>query len=211
MLPPNDQSLAALRVLLESWPERHGRGFSGIDFFEVAGVSSRDAARDILLLRSVRQALNLLAGDVFAPAFNRSRLLDDYRWGKLHRVVFAHPAGAAFNIPAAAGFAHHGPAHPGIARSGGFQTVDASTHSVRAASADAFMFTSGPARRFVAEMTPSGPRAFQVIAGGQNGNPLSPQYAGMLALWLGNRFHPLLTPAGQPQQTFRTVMRRSVW
>jgi penicillin amidase len=207
-LPPDDQSLAALRVLLESWPERRGRGFSGIDFFEVPGVASRDAARDILLLQSMRQALDLLAGDAFAPTFNHSRLQDDYRWGKLHRVVFSHPAGSGFSIPPAGAFEHLGPALRGIPRSGGFETVDASNHSVRAASVDAFMFGSGPARRFVAEMTPSGPRAFQVIAGGQNGNPASPQDGGLLRLWLGNRFHPLLAPAGQPQQTFRTTLRR---
>ena len=32
-----------------------------------------------------------LAGPSFAPAFGGSPAQNDYRWGKLHRIVFEHP------------------------------------------------------------------------------------------------------------------------
>jgi penicillin amidase len=195
-LPPDDRSLAALRNLLEKFPVTRGRGASGVSFFEAAGAPSPEAARDILILRSLREALNLLSGDAFAPAFSYSTRFDDYRWGKLHRIVFRHALGGALNIPPAGGFPDLGPRLPGLARAGGFEVLDASGHDARAASAGQFMFGSGPSRRFVGELAPGGIRAYQIIPGGQSGFSSSPAYSNMLGRWLTNSYHPLrLTPA----------------
>jgi penicillin amidase len=53
------------------------------------------------------------------------------------------------------------------------------------------MFGSGPARRFVGEMTPMGPMPpLEVIPGGQSGVPGSPLFGSQLPLWLTNDYHP---------------------
>ena len=70
--------------------------------------------------------------------------------------------------------------------------VDASNHNPRANSYDDFMFGSGPARRFIGEMTPRGPEAEEVIPGGESGVPGSPFQTDQLRLWLTNRYHPWL-------------------
>jgi len=195
-LPPDDRSLAALKNLLDNFPSRRGRGASGVNFFDVEGAPSPEAARDLLLLRSLRGALDLLAGDAFAAAFNRSTNQDDYRWGKLHRIVFRHALGGNFSIPPAAGFPNLAPQLPGLARPGGFEVLDASGHNARAASAGSFMFGGGPSRRFVAELAPNGIRAYQIIPGGQSGTPGSPAHANMLGRWLTNSYHEVrITPA----------------
>lgn len=195
-LPPDDQALSALRHLLDNFATRRGRGASGVNFFVVNGAPTPEAARDILLLRSLREALDLLASNTFAAAFGNSTNQTDYRWGKLHRIVFDHVLGGPFNIPQAAGFEDVGPGLRGVGRAGGYEVVDASSHNARASSINGFMFGSGPSRRFVGEMTSAGVNAFQIIPGGQSGIIGSPFYANMLGRWLTNRYHPmLLTPA----------------
>ena len=106
-----------------------------------------EAARDIVLLRSLREALDALAGDAFAAAFDRSTNQDDYRWGRLHRIVFDHQLGAPFSVPAAGGFSHLAAGLPGISRSGGFGVVDASHHDVRASGAYAWPSSSCSMKR----------------------------------------------------------------
>jgi penicillin amidase len=192
--PPGDVALADLRNLLANFPGRQGLGASGIDFFATggSGATTRADARDLALLASLASALDLLAGDPFAPAFAHSTHQDDYRWGKLHRVVFSHPLGGPFDIPPGGGLADLAPDLPGVARSGGFGTIDAAAHDVRAADADGFMFGSGPARRFVGTLATTGPAADEVIPGGTSGGPGSPFQSDQLRLWLTNRYHPWL-------------------
>ncbi|VAW34980.1 hypothetical protein MNBD_GAMMA01-725 [hydrothermal vent metagenome] len=82
----------------------------------------------------------------------------------------------------------------GVARSGGYQTLDASSHSTRADSSNEFMFGAGPARRFVAELSDRGITAEQIIPGGQSGVITSgPNYVNQLVLWLVNGYLPLIT------------------
>jgi penicillin amidase len=78
-----------------------------------------------------------------------------------------------------------------VARSGGYDVVDASGHSARADGLNEFMFSSGPARRVVAEMTPEGPVADEIIPGGRSGILLSPFYTNQLMRWLVNDYLPL--------------------
>jgi penicillin G amidase len=186
-LPGGDQAMEALRHLLETG----GTGASGIVFF--AGPVGRDTA----ILGALKSALDLAASPAFAPAFGGSTNLADYRWGKLHRIVFAHPLGGPFSIPPGAGFVNLAPGLPGVATDGGFDAVDASAHNPRASTLNGFMFDSGPARRFVAEARHSHPKAVQVIPGGESGNPAGPWFGNQLGLWLTDDYHEATTQRGE--------------
>jgi acyl-homoserine lactone acylase PvdQ len=82
---------------------------------------------------------------------------------------------------------------PGIPRAGAWQTVNVADHSLRASSANGFMFGSGPARRFVGEMLPT-ISASEVIPGGNSAVLGSVHYVDQLPLWLSNLYHPLPIP-----------------
>ena len=190
--------MAALRNLLDRFAIQQGVGVSGLPFIQVPGVAEPAVARDIVLLQSLREALDLLASDTFAAAFGNSTTQDDYRWGRLHRIVFAHILGDPFNVPPAGGLENLSDTLLGLARAGGFGALDASAHSARANGVNDFMFGSGPARRFVGRLTATGVEAEEVIPGGESGVVGSPLYADQLPLWLTNRYHPLLlTMAGE--------------
>jgi cysteine-rich repeat protein len=192
--PPSDQAMSALRRLLDNYAINGGIGSSLINFFRVPGVADQNVARDVILLESLRNGLNLLASSAFAPAFNSSTDLNEYRWGKLHRIVFSHYLGGPFNIPPSGAPAPVNPlgsALPGFPRAGGRGSVDAASHDARADGLNEFMFSSGPARRIVATMNPECPSVLEVIPGGENGAPGSPNGTDQLALWLVNANKPL--------------------
>ncbi|NIM68882.1 MAG: penicillin acylase family protein [Xanthomonadales bacterium] len=200
-LPGGSLAWNAFRHHLDNYPTRGGIGASGLPFF-AAGLAPT-------VQGSLQQALDLLASDEFAPAFGNSLNVLDYRWGKLHRIVFDHPLGVdPFNIPNGGGFSDlepalpdsgpenarprdvHGsfPGLPGIARQGGYEVVDDSDNNVRARTLNGYMFGSGPSRRFIGEMGPGRIHAVQVIPGGQSGIFLHPNYASQLPLWLTNNY-----------------------
>jgi len=192
--PGSQQALSAMANLLQSFDTNQGVGASGIPFFNVPGAEPPTPAdaRDAVILGSLAGSLALLASDEFAPAFANSTKLEDYRWGKLHRIVFDHPLGAdPFNVPNGGGLSDLSPELPGVARSGGYQVVDASGHSTRADGLNEFMFGSGPARRFIGMLSPDGPIGEEVIPGGRSGVFLSPNYTDQLPLWLTNNYHAL--------------------
>ncbi len=183
--PGSGEAMKALRHLLDTYPSNGGVGASGVDFFVVPGVASAEDERDVIILQSLADALDLLAGPAFSDAFGESTDQDDYRWGRLHRVVFDHPLGDPFNIPPSGLPASFGDL-PGIATDGGFGVVDASSHSARADDADDFMFGGGPVRRYV-----GGPQAMGIVGssslpGGNSGLLGSPFYANRLPDWLTN-------------------------
>jgi penicillin G amidase len=197
--PGDQQSLTAIQHLLDTFSTQHGVGASGIDFFSVPGITDPAAARDYLVLRSVRDALNLLASPAFGPAFNESANQDDYRWGLLHRLVLAHPLGGMFSVPPAFGqFPAPVPGLAGIPVDGGFETVDAASHAVRAHSANGFMFGSGPARRFVASLAPGQITAVSTLPGGTSQDPASPFYINLMRPYLTNDYYPALLPNAIP-------------
>ncbi|MBK8121339.1 MAG: penicillin acylase family protein [Sulfuritalea sp.] len=200
--PGDDDALAALKNLLDRFATRGGKGASGVDFFVVPGVANAADRRDVLILQSVKQALELMASEDFKEAFNKSENQEDYRWGKLHRIVFGHLLGEPFSIPPAGGaFPPSLPGLNGISTDGGFQTVDAATHSLRiqrigadpgVANVDSFMFDSGPVRRFVGETRPLRPRAESIWPGGTSGVlDGNPYYFQFLEKWLANEAIPL--------------------
>lgn len=187
-------SLVDLRVLLENFNVGGGIGKSGLNFFEVTGVESANDRRDIIILQSLVDALELLRGETFASAFNFSDHQDDYRWGKLHRIVFDSPLGEPFSIPS------EGTDFPpplaglrGIPTDGGFGVVDASSHRASAQAESEFMYTSGPVNRFVSEQkSHSGITAVSIWPGGTSGIIGSKNYFNLLPIYLTNDRIPVL-------------------
>ncbi len=203
-LPGSKLAWRSLVNQLRLFPLTQGVAASGLTFFNVPNAPELAPAdaRDTVLLASLQGALDRLAGEPFATAFEFSVDQNDYRWGKLHRVVLDHPLNTApFNIPSAGGFSDVAPGLPGIARAGGFEAVDASSHSSRARSENAFTFGAGAARRNVAVVTSGGPQAEEIIPGGRSGIFLSPFYANQLRLWLVNDYLPLTIGADQAGET----------
>jgi penicillin amidase len=191
---PRDLQLTALKNLLDNFPMRAGVGVSGIDFFVVPGVAAATDRRDIVLLRSLRIALDLLASPAFADAFNGSNNQADYRWGRLHRVVFTHPLGGPFNIPPAGGaFPQPLPNLPGIPVDGGLHTVDPGNHPINRDNSNGFMFGFGASRRYVASMESDDIESVSSLPGGESGVLGNPFYLNLLPRWLTNETFRLRT------------------
>ncbi len=198
--PGSGEAIKALRHLVE----RDGIGLSSVDFFGWAaplGLPAAAQRRDFVMLKSLADALDLLAGPAFAAAFGGSSHQADYRWGRLHRIVFDGLAtGGPWNVPGATpGFEPSFPGLRGLATDGGFGVVDASSHSARAASADAFMFGSGPNRRYVGApgFWPGSIDAESSLPGGVSGVLGSEFYANLLGPWLTNDTYPVRSRLGE--------------
>ncbi len=194
--PPSQQYMTALKNLLDNYDARGGAGVSGVQFFNVPGIPNTLATaptrRDILMLASMSDTLALLASDAFAPAFAKSTNQEDYRWGKLHRIVFRHPLGGPYNTPPAGGaFPAPLAGLDGIPTDGGFEVVDASSHSPRANTLNGFMFSSGPNRRMVSEATDTKINAVTSLPGGISGLIASSLYINLLKPWLTNEAFPI--------------------
>jgi penicillin amidase len=208
-LPSGTVAWRALVNQLRLFPLTQGQAASGLTYFNVPGSPDLDpaASRDTVLLASLQGALDLLASDSFAAAFDNSTDQNDYRWGRLHRVEFDHPLDTApFNVPPAGGFMPVDEALAGVARSGGYEAVDASSHNPRAETVNGFMFGSGPARRNVAVLTPSGPQAQEIVPGGRSGVFLSPLYTNQLRQWLVNDYAPLGIGEGDAETSAAQVL-----
>ncbi len=209
-LADDQHAVAALRHLLERFPDTDGIGASGINFFNVPGVSSAADRRDILILKSLSDSLDILAGDAFAAAFGHSLNLDDYRWGKLHRLTLNHPLGGPFSIPPAAGLWPESlPGLTGIPRDGGFSTVNVGNPigGVRGDSVDAFMFDHGAAHRLITEAAPQGMRAELSIPGGASGILGSPDYFNLLPGWLTADNAPLFLQANNVRANAASMVK----
>jgi len=188
-VPGSAQAMTALRNLLDTFDTNEGVGVSGLNFFNVPGVPEAEARRDIILLQSLVDGLDLLAGPAFDAAFGSSTDQDDYLWGRLHRIVLDHPLGGPFDIPPAGGaFPPPLPDLDGIPVDGGFGVPDASSHSARAANSEAFRYGSGPARRYVGQVVRSPLRidGRTALPGGASGVLGSPYYVNLLGRWLTN-------------------------
>jgi len=195
-LPGSRSAQTGLKFLLDNFDALRGRSASGLDFFPVTGAPNSASARDFVLLNALKEGLDRLASAELSAAFNRSQNLADYRWGLLHRIVFDHPLGSLapqFNLPGPNpyGFVNVSASLSGVARSGGYEAVDASSHSATAVGVNDFMFGAGPARRFVGEMTDL-INATQILPGGQSGVLGNPLYASQLGRWLTNQYKPLI-------------------
>ena len=187
-----DVPIVAVKNLFDNFPTRGGVGVSGVNFFDVPGVAAAADRRDILILRAVSDTLTLLAGPNFADAFNRSTNQADYRWGKLHRVVFAHPIGGSFSTPTAGGaFPQPLPNLPGVPVDGGMYTVDVANHLMNRDTSSGFMFTAGASRRFVTTFKINGVEAVSALPGGESGVRGNPFNINLLRPYLTNEAFPL--------------------
>lgn len=186
-------AIRALRHLLDAFDQKQGIGASGLNFFAVPDVIDAGTRRDIIILRSLRDALDRLASADFAPAFALSSDQNDYRWGRLHRLRVEHPLGGQFSLTSPQG-AYPPPfaGLPGVPTDGGFETVDRASHDVRAGLAgrekpyDDFVFSSGPIDRFAVELRPFGSRAENALPGGVSGVEGDTHYADLFGPWLTN-------------------------
>jgi penicillin amidase len=145
-------------------------------------------------LRSLSDALDLLAGEAYADAFKRSTDQGDYRWGRLHRVMLDNPVGGEFSIPPAGGAfpAPLGPGLPGIPVDGGLMSVDVANNALLVDNPAAFIFRAGPSTRYVVRpRIGAGFAAEASLPGGQSGVPGSPFRVNLLESWLTNETHPL--------------------
>ncbi|HQR23507.1 MAG TPA: penicillin acylase family protein, partial [Steroidobacteraceae bacterium] len=203
--PGSGDAIKALRHLTE----HDGIGLSTVDFFGWTAMVHPDLAqpaqrRDYVMLASLADALDHLAGPSFAAAFGGSTNQNDYIWGRLHRIVFDGLAvGGPFSIPGATpGFPPSFDDLAGLATDGGFGTVDASSHSARADSSNDFMFGSGPNRRYVGVPgTAAGSIDGQTaLPGGMSGVLGNKFYANLLGRWLTNDTYPLRQGMGEIMQ-----------
>ncbi|MEM7410396.1 MAG: penicillin acylase family protein [Myxococcota bacterium] len=182
------EALKALHNLLDQAPYT-GIAAAGIDWIPEPAALDAEDRRDLALLQAMRDALDQLASNDLAPAFGNSTNQEDYRWGKLHRIVFDHPFDDTLSIPPKGGFDDVSPELRGVARDGGYNVVNASGFSARATGLDSFRFGGGPVRRYVG--TPNRGRIFGVnqVPGGPAGDPDDPDYATQLAVWLTADYH----------------------
>ena len=191
-----EEVVTALKHLLE----RDGVGESGLNFFNLPGLAEAAVRRDVVVLQSLSDALDLLASDAFAPALSHSVDQDDYRWGKLHRIVLRHPLGTVepnFNLPPAFGFF---PAPlvglEGIPVDGGFETVDEAPpldrNNVRVSDSDSFMFDVAPTGRFVARVGDKKIKAVTSLPGGESAVPGNRFSLNLLEPWLRNENFEML-------------------
>jgi penicillin G amidase len=189
--PGGERVLVALKRALSGAPSA-----SGIDFFANPAVADPADRRALALLTPVRTALDRLAGPDFAPAFGGSTNQDDYRWGRLHRLVLDSPLGGPFSVPTGFGaFPAPLAGLPGIPVDGGPGTVDVGNHDVRADSVNAFMFGSGPNRRYVAELTRWGPAGRSALPGGLSAVPGTRHYLDLLRPYLTDDSYAVRTTA----------------
>ena len=103
-----------------------------------------------------------------------------WRWGQIHTLTLGFPAGlSGLDLPASDDdtFPH------GFPRPGTNGTVDVGSSGL---STTRFSYQYGAAMRFVCEMTPTGPRARNVLPGGQIFDPESPHYRDQMELWRKN-------------------------
>ncbi|UCB55850.1 MAG: penicillin acylase family protein, partial [Thiotrichales bacterium] len=193
-----EERVTALRHLLDNFESGQGVGASGLDFFAGPAGADAETRRDIKILESLASALDRLASDDFKAAFNNSTSQDDYRWGRLHRIVFEHPLGSVageFNVPPAFDlFPAPLEGLAGIPVDGGFETIDfgSPTADIVTPGTDAFMFNAGAAGRFASQLKRNSVKARSSLPGGESAIPGSPFYLNLLEPWLVNQSHRLL-------------------
>lgn len=195
---PSPSSTSAIKALfnLVQAESFTGIGASGLDFFstdESFGLTDAQQRKQWHLLNALAQALQGLASEDFANAFAGSDSLEDYQWGKLHRITLLHPLGPTFSIPSAGGFENYSDTLPGLSRDGGYGVLNASPYSARADKENEFTFAAGPARRYVGTVERFWGRqrikGFNTYPGGPKADPTSSLIATQLGDWLTGDYH----------------------
>jgi penicillin amidase len=140
--------------------------------------------------RDERQVTSLLdALDFLNAQLGTDR--NGWRWGKLHGLRFASLVSLweTMSIPAVGdptfpnGFPRHGD---------GFNIDVGEPDDIAVNLADAsFTYSAGPTQRFVIDLDPKGPVAFNVLPGGEVWDNQSPHFRDEAELWRRNENHPL--------------------
>jgi penicillin amidase len=115
--------------------------------------------------------------------------LASYRWGAHHTITLGAliPLFGTLSIPPAGDAIFPS----GFPRHGDLFAVDASDFSLSAdlATVPDLRYGGGPAQRFVVDMAPSGPTAYNAIAGGNIWDATSPHFRDEAELWRKNQTH----------------------
>ncbi len=129
--------------------------------------------------------------DAFAWLDAQGAPQEELRWGAFHTVRFGAliPLYGDLSIPPAGdetfpdGFPRHGDAF----------NVDASDFRFGVGLADppSFSYRSGPAQRFVIDLDPTGPKAWNALPGGAIWDDASPHFDDEAQLWRKNQSHPV--------------------
>jgi penicillin amidase len=193
--PDGGRMLINLRVLLDNFSTNRVVGVSGLDFFVTPGLNAPpEVRRDAIILKSLKDALDLLANNAFFEAFGGSTNQQDYRWGKLHRTTLSHffsRQDQQFSVPTAGNFVDLSPILPGLAVDGGYETIDNSPFNVLGASSQNYTFAVAPVRRYVGELSCWGVESAQIMPGGESGVLGNRFYADQVGSWLTNDYRPV--------------------
>ncbi|MGH0029025.1 MAG: penicillin acylase family protein [Myxococcota bacterium] len=184
----SSEALKALHHLLSQMPYS-GVAAAGIDWIPEPAALGAEDRRDLALLTALRTGLDHLASDAMAPAFANSTDQDDYRWGRLHRIVFDHPFDDALDVPPQGGFDDLSSELRGLARDGGYNVVNASGFSARATGVNSFMFGGGPVRRYVGKPFFGRIAGVNAVPGGPAGETTDPDATTQLPVWLTADYH----------------------
>jgi penicillin amidase len=140
-------------------------------------TTTHTETREEIAIQGVLAALDYLTTRLGAD-------VTQWRWGMLHTVTFdaggvGLPDAISIPPPDDAMFPH------GFPRHGDFGAIDVGNFGMR--DTTDFSHGSGASQRLVVEMTPTGPRAFNAIPGGQVLDPASPHHRDEAALWIQNQ------------------------
>ena len=176
------QRMRSALFLLEHPDQAATRDASGESVLWDDITTPAHETRDAIIVQALDEAMTQLE-----TRFMTSDV-DMWLWGTVHTLrldsIVPGP-GALLSIPPPSD--HMFP--NGFPRAGGLHVVDASNPGV-----DNFDFSygSGPTQRYVIEMDPAGPRAFNALPGGEIFNTQSPHHADeMNNYWRLNQVHPL--------------------
>jgi penicillin amidase len=134
----------------------------------------QERSRDDLLSQSLREAVEFLEWEL-GPQ------MDDWRWGDLHQLIYAHPLGQVKPL--------HKLFNRGPYPIGGDETTVWATSSYYHSLDDGRMV--GPACRFVVDLGNLS-RSRSLNAPGQSGQPGSRHYADRIQAWFQGNYHPML-------------------
>lgn len=155
-------------------------------FWDDVSTAGETETLETIILRGTLAGLDFLTTELGAD-------VSMWRWGRLHRVRFSSvvPAVGAedvLSIPPT-----NDPMFPGgFPRHGDYGAVDVGNFGLfDPGAARGFMHSSGASMRMVVEMTPTGPRPFNALPGGQVYDPDSPHHRDEAALWIANEAPPM--------------------
>ena len=183
---PQQESRAILRLVtgdpttFATYDPKTGDSSLWDDVGTPAVVESRNERMVHALLDALADLAPVVGTDVTA-----------YRWGGQHTLTFDAilPFWPTLSIPpsndpifGATGFPRHGDLY----------SIDAGDFAFVAAGAPFdFTYGAGPTQRFVVDMDPAGPKAFNTLPGGVIWDALSPHFRDEAELWRRNETHPV--------------------